>query len=236
MAKKTMKQGTKRGTRQAAKGRRAAQPKPGLLAVQLTKIAREFHGRGWALGTSGNYSAVLNANPLRLLITSSGLDKSALTERDFLEIDGAGNILAGKGKPSAETFLHLAVAGKREVGCILHTHSVWSTLLSERFASQGELYISGYEMLKGLQGVRTHEHRERIPIFANAQEIPALANKISNGLGRENQTHGFLLSGHGLYTWGVDVAQARRHVEIFEFLLEVIGRREFGGAPVTEKQ
>ena len=84
MAKMRMKQGTKRETRQAAKGRRAAQPEPGLLAAQLTKIAREFHGRGWALGTSGNYSAVLNANPLRLLITSSGLDKSVLTERDFL--------------------------------------------------------------------------------------------------------------------------------------------------------
>jgi methylthioribulose-1-phosphate dehydratase len=199
-------------------------------------MAREFHGRGWALGTSGNYSAVLDAKPLRLLITSSGLDKSALTERNFLEIDSLGKVLAGTGKPSAETLLHLAVARKPKVGCVLHTHSVWSTLLSQRFGSQGGLYITGYEMLKGLEGVRTHEHREWIPILPNAQEIPALAAKVEEVLDREKDAHGFLLGGHGLYTWGVDVAQARRHVEIFEFLLEVVGRREFGGAPVLEAQ
>lgn len=221
-----------RKIKREAKGSAASRQR--ALASRLAEIAREFHGRDWALGTSGNYSAVLDEKPLRLLITSSGLDKSKLTESDFLEIDGAGKVLAGKGKPSAETFLHLAVARKRKVGCILHTHSVWSTLLSERFASQGGLYITGYEMLKGLEGVGTHEHREWIPILANAQEIPALAAKVEEVLDRENDGHGFLLGGHGLYTWGVDVAQARRHVEIFEFLLEVVGRREFGGAPVLE--
>jgi methylthioribulose-1-phosphate dehydratase len=108
-------------------------------------------------------------------------------------------------------------------------------LLSERFAGQGGgLAISGYEMLKGLEGVKTHEHREWIPIFANAQDVRALAEKVSDELKRESEAHGFLLSGHGLYTWGVDVAQARRHVEIFEFLFEVLGRQEF--APVAQHQ
>jgi methylthioribulose-1-phosphate dehydratase len=226
----------KRRTKQAPLGRPTKQQVSGPLATQLARIAREFHTRGWALGTSGNYSAVLGMDPLLLLITSSGLDKSALNERDFLEIDVSGTVLKGTAKPSAETFLHLAVAGKRQVGCILHTHSVWSTLLSERFASQGGLYISGYEMLKGLEGVKTHEHREWIPIYRNAQDIPALAERVSQELEREKETHGFLLSGHGLYTWGVDVAEARRHVEIFEFLLEVVGRREFGAPWALDKR
>jgi len=204
---------------------------PRALASSLAKIGREFHGRGWALGTSGNYSAVLQREPPHLLITSSGLDKSALKERDFLEVDGNGNLISGKGKPSAETFLHLAVARLKHAGCILHTHSVWSTLLSERCAEKEGLAITGYEMLKGLEGVRTHEHREWIPIFENAQDIRVLADEVISRLQRETQAHGFLLSGHGLYTWGEDVAQARRHVEIFEFLFEVVGRREFGGAP-----
>ncbi len=203
------------------------------LALSLAKIGREFHARGWALGTSGNYSAVLQREPLRLFITSSGLDKSALTERDFLEIDGSGKVLAGNGKPSAETFLHLTVAGLKHAECVLHTHSVWSTLLSERYAEKDGLAIGGYEMLKGLEGVKTHEHREWIPIFENAQDIVGLAEKVKSQLQGESGAHGFLLSGHGLYTWGTDVAQARRHVEIFEFLLEIVGRREFGGAPAA---
>jgi ribulose-5-phosphate 4-epimerase/fuculose-1-phosphate aldolase len=36
--------------------------------------------------------------------------------------------------------------------------------------------------------------------------------------------HGFLLSGHGLYTWGRDLAEARRQIEIHEFLFEVVAR------------
>jgi methylthioribulose-1-phosphate dehydratase len=206
---------------------------PRALASSLSNIGREFHGRGWALGTSGNYSAVLRREPPQLLITSSGLDKSALNERDFLEVDGNGNVIAGKGKPSAETFLHLAVARLKHAGCILHTHSVWSTLLSERYAEKEGLAITGYEMLKGLEGVRTHEHREWIPILENAQNIRVLAEKVTSRLQHETAAHGFLLNGHGLYTWGEDVAQARRHVEIFEFLFEVVGRREFGGAPTA---
>ena len=198
------------------------------VAARLAAMGHEFHSRGWALGTSGNYSAALKLDPLRLLITSSGLDKSALAAKDFLEIDQHAKVLKGKGKPSAETFLHLAVVRARRAGCILHTHSAWSTLLSERHASKGGLAISGYEMLKGLEGVKTHEHREWVPIFANDQDISALAGKVEAELKRDLASHGFLLAGHGLYTWGEDLAQARRHIEIFEFLFEVIGRREFG--------
>ena len=206
----------------------APSPSRAALALKLAALGREFHSRRWALGTSGNYSAVLRRQPVRLLITSSGLDKSALRANDFLEIDQQARVVRGRGKPSAETFLHLAVVRARNAGCVLHTHSIWSTLLSERYAGQGGLAIAGYEMLKGLQGVKTHEHREWIPIFANDQDIPALAGKVEAELCRDPASHGFLLGGHGLYTWGEELAQARRHVEILEFLFEVAGRREFG--------
>ncbi len=217
-------------------GRKGApRPSHANLAKELAKLGREFHKRGWALGTSGNYSVVLKRSPLRLLITSTGLDKSVLTDDDFIEIDSEGRVLAGKARPSAETFLHLAIARVKSVRCILHTHSVWGTVLSEKHNAEGGLAITGYEMLKGLEGVRTHEHREWIPIFENTQDISSLAERVAALLEREGDAHGFLLSGHGLYTWGEDVAQAHRHVEIFEFLLEIVGRREFGGAPGAEK-
>jgi methylthioribulose-1-phosphate dehydratase len=197
-------------------------------AALLAGLGREYHARGWALGTSGNYSAVVRKDPLRLLITSSGLDKSRLTAGSFLEIDGEGRVVAGRGRPSAETMLHLAVARACGAGAVLHTHSVWNTLVSERHQQEGGVAISGYEMLKGLEGVKTHRHREWLPIFENDQDIPALARKVTAALERQSGIHGFLLGGHGLYTWGVDLAQARRHVEIFEFLLELSGRRAFG--------
>jgi len=198
------------------------------LANALAQAGRAFYARGWALGTSGNFSAVLRRQPLRLLITPSGLDKATLNAQHFLEIDGDCNVLRGSRKSSAEALLHLAVARVRGAGAILHTHSVWSTLLSDLHAAEGGLGISGYEMLKGLEGVKTHEHREWLPIVENSQDIPALAASVETVLRSHADSHGFLLRAHGLYTWGEDVAQARRHVEILEFLLEVQGRRESG--------
>ena len=44
------------------------QTDPKKLAAELAETGRAFHARGWALGTSGNYSAVLKDKPLRLLI------------------------------------------------------------------------------------------------------------------------------------------------------------------------
>jgi methylthioribulose-1-phosphate dehydratase len=110
---------------------------------------------------------------------------------------------------------------------VLHTHSVWSTILSDVHFADGRLAIEGYEMLKGLTGIRTHEHREELAIFENTQDIAALAARLAEQVagGAPGLEHGFLLRRHGLYTWGRDLAEARRHVEILEFLFEVLGRR-----------
>jgi methylthioribulose-1-phosphate dehydratase len=84
-------------------------------------------------------------------------------------------------------------------------------------------------MLKGLSGVKTHDHRELLPIFENSQDLAALSAVVAERLANDPLPHGFLLRGHGLYTWGRDLAEARRHVEILEFLLEVAGRTEERG-------
>jgi methylthioribulose-1-phosphate dehydratase len=194
------------------------------LAELLTEAGRDFYRRGWVLGTSGNFSAVASLQPLLLAITPSGTDKGALSPGDFLEIDSNGDVVRGKGRPSDETRLHLAVVRLRGAGAVMHTHSVWSTLLSEVGARDGRLCIEGFEMLKGLAGVRSHEHCETIPVIENSQDMNALAQSLEEALEKYPQCHGVLLRRHGLYTWGRDLIEARRHVEILEFLLEVVGR------------
>jgi methylthioribulose-1-phosphate dehydratase len=199
------------------------------VAPILREIGRDFYARGWVLGTSGNFSAVLSPDPLRLVITASGVSKGAIRQSDLLTI-GPDAKIVGKatgraaGRPSAEAHLHVTVARIKRASAILHTHSVWSTMLSERQASRRGLAISGFEMLKGLEGVTTHQHSEWLPILENDQDIPRLARRLQGTLEEFPAAHGFLLRGHGLYTWGDGLAQARRHVEIFEFLLETVGR------------
>lgn len=176
------------------------------------------------MGTSGNFSAVVSRDPLRLTITSTGLDKGLLSPDQFVRVDESGTVQDGQGRPSAETALHLVLVRERRAGAVLHTHSVWSTILSELYAGQQGFWIEGYEMLKGLQGVTSHGHREWIPIVENDQDMPRLAGVVENILRSHAETHGFLLRNHGLYTWGENIAQAKRHLEILEFLFEVQGR------------
>ncbi len=211
------------------------------VAAELAALSRYFHGRGWALGTSGNFSAVLSRDPLRLGVTPSAVDKGELSAGQILQIGARAEVLTGgwsgsdggDGRPSAESLIHVEIARARGAGAILHTHSVWSTILSERHAAQGGLAIEGYEMLKGLEGVRTHEHREWIPIIDNAQDAELLSQRAGQALDAHPAAHAFLIRRHGLYTWGEDLRQAKRHVEILEFLLEAVGRArllEAGGA------
>jgi methylthioribulose-1-phosphate dehydratase len=195
------------------------------VAAQLADTARQFYARGWVLGTSGNFSAVLNRRPLRLAITTSGVDKGSISAADVVEIDGDGKVIAGLGRPSAEASIHLAIARARQTGAVLHTHSTWSTILSDAATGDG-LALEGYEMLKGLDGVGTHEHREWLPILDNTQDWAAAAPGIEAVLAEHPKAHGFLIRRHGLYTWGRDLAEARRHVEALEFLFEVMGRKE----------
>jgi methylthioribulose-1-phosphate dehydratase len=192
----------------------------------LCVTARWCADRGWVPATSGNFS-VRSGNSV--FITSTGLDKGTLTTADLLEIDLDGNVLGGCGRPSAETGLHTVIYSERtHARAILHVHSIWNTLLSGKFASSGCMVLRGYELLKGLAGVSTHEHTERVPIIENTQEYASLAGHLGNVLRENPAAHGVLLSRHGLYTWGESVAEARRHLEALEFLFEVEGRQLFG--------
>lgn len=194
----------------------------------VASIARSFHVRGWLLGTSGNLSAVVKRSPLELAMTASGVDKGELNTGQILLVDEHARVVGHPSqqlKPSDESLLHLKIVKARGAGAVFHTHSVWNTVISDLYASDGGLTIEGYEMLKGLAGVNTHEHREWLPIIENSQDMPALAETVGRVLEEHQDAHGFLLRRHGLYSWGKDVPQAKRHIEILEFLLETLGRR-----------
>jgi methylthioribulose-1-phosphate dehydratase len=209
----------------------------------LVSVARVFYARGWLMGTSGNLSAVVEREPLRLAITASGVDKGELKPEQVLLVNDEVQVLKGtrtqpgfmsepraksrsasKNKPSDESLLHVRIVKERGAGAVLHTHSIWNTVYSDLYANEGGVRIEGYEMLKGLAGVRTHDHSEWLPIVDNSQDMPALARTISKTLKEHKSAHGFLIRRHGLYTWGDDLTQAKRHVEILEFLLETMGR------------
>jgi methylthioribulose-1-phosphate dehydratase len=196
--------------------------RPPTPAEELAETGRDFYGRGWVLGAGGNFSVLLARKPMRLYITSAGNEKSTLDDTNFLEIDDDAEILQGFGTPSDETLLHLTIYRLRpRARCILYSHSVSGTVLADRYFTDGSVAVRGYEVLKGLEGVDSHEHLETIPIVENSQDLVALSHVVENVLIEQPDIRAILIRRNGLYTWGTSVDEARRNVEIFEFLFDI---------------
>ncbi len=173
-----------------------------VYADQLAVIARWAHGKGWAPATSTNYSVRLpdQAAPALCVITSSGVDKEWICADQMLAVDSAGEpVGASSLKPSAETLLHTMLYRTVEAGAVLHTHSLAAAVLSRVAGKHRRLVFSGWEILKGLNGVETHDAKVVLPVFPNSQDVRALAASIEPCLRQERPLYGFLLEGHGLY-------------------------------------
>ncbi|EKU24466.1 methylthioribulose 1-phosphate dehydratase [Xanthomonas graminis] len=187
------------------------------LAQLLIGNIRELAAAGWTPATSSNFSHRLDA--AHAAITVSGRDKGRLVEADIMVVDFDGKAVGSDHRPSAETLLHTQLYRRfPEVGCVLHTHSPVQTIASRLYAGAGHVRLEGYELLKALHGNQTHETAVELPVFANTQDMTVLAAQVDALLDRA-PLWGYLIDGHGLYAWGRDMAEARRHLEAIEFLL-----------------
>ena len=187
------------------------------LAGELIVNVREIALAGWTPATSSNFSRRLDDR--HAAITVSGRDKGRLVEDDIMVVDFDGNAVGRDHRPSAETLLHTQLYRRfPEIGCVLHTHSQAQTVASRLFAGAGVVRLEGYELLKAFDGNTTHEAEIDLPVLPNTQDMPALAAQV-DALLDARRLWGYLIDGHGLYTWGRDMAEARRHLDAFEFLL-----------------
>lgn len=188
------------------------------LAGEIIVNVRELAALGWTPATSSNFSRRLDER--HAAITVSGRDKGRLNEADIMVVDFDGNAVGSDHRPSAETLLHTQLYARfPEVGCILHTHSRNQTVASRLFAGAGHVRLEGYELLKAFRGNETHETAIDVPVLPNNQHMPTLAAQV-DALLDAGPMWGYLIDGHGLYAWGRDMAEARRHLEAFEFLFD----------------
>ena len=196
-------------------------------ADEIIVNVRELAERGWTPATSSNFSRRMDAD--FVAITVSGRDKGRLVPDDIMVVDLDGRPVATSQKSSAETLLHTQLYKRfADVGCVLHTHSVNQTVASRLYGRDGAIRLSGYELLKAFHGNSTHEMAIDLPVLPNTQDMPALAAQVESLLDA-GPLWGYLIDGHGLYAWGRDMPEARRHLEAFEFLLACeLELRRFG--------
>ena len=182
----------------------------------LMNAGHILYAQGMVPATSGNFSARIT--PDRYAITVSGTHKGHLTTAAIMQIDAEGRSLDGR-RPSAETGLHLQLYRRfPDAHVVLHHHSLYATLISQ--GATDKLEFEDYELLKAFPDIDTHAARLEVPVFANDQDILRLAKKVEEYMRVNPHVHGYLISGHGLYTWGDSMETALKYVEAFEFLFK----------------
>ena len=187
------------------------------LAGEIITNVRELAHAGWTPATSSNFSRRLDDR--HAAITVSGRDKGRLTEADIMVVNMANDPVATHHRPSAEAALHTHLYRRfPDVGAVLHTHSPTQTIAGLLYADQGRVRLRGYELFKALRGHTTHEAELDLPVVPNSQDMDTLTASVDAVLTQPN-TWGYLIAGHGLYAWGRDIAEARRHLDAFEFML-----------------
>ncbi len=192
-----------------------------IEALELLEAIHFFNSKGWSPATSTNYS-IQSSNPDEIIISRSGVDKSKFVLSDFIAINSAGKVLSPYDslgvRSSAETEIHIALYQHfPDARCVLHTHSVLGTVLSQSLLHEKKITFQGLEILKGLEGNLTHDLSVSVPIVPNSQDMKDILKAMEGQFGG---IHAFLIAGHGLYTWGKSIAAAKRHIETLEFLFE----------------
>jgi methylthioribulose-1-phosphate dehydratase len=186
-------------------------------AAEIIANTRELAALGWTPATSSNFS--LRLDEQHAVITVSGRDKGKLTPADLMVVDFCGKPVATTHRPSAETLLHTQLYRRSpEIGCVLHTHSLVQTVASRLYGGAGHVRFEDYELIKAFRGQDTHATSMDVPVLPNNQHMPTLAAQVDVLLD-DGPLWGYLINGHGLYAWGSDMAEARRHLDAFEFLL-----------------
>lgn len=186
---------------------------------QLDEAKLSFAKRDWFPGTSGNLSIKLTDDPLTFAVTASGKDKTKLSDDDYLVVDGDSvPIEPTHLKPSAETLVHATVYKNiKQAGACFHVHTVANNLISDLYFSKRVFSIQGQELIKGL-GIWEENATVSIPIVENYADIPKLAAEIGKVITPD--VPGVLIRNHGIYAWGGNGFEAKRHLEAFEFLFE----------------
>lgn len=194
---------------------------------ELSAIKADFASRGWFAGTSGNLSmrvGPFDPDQFSFAITASGKDKSKSTPEDFLFVDQNGKPVETTSlKPSAETVIHCEIYRLTGCGAIFHTHTVFNNLVSELFWGRRSVPVEGVELIKGFN-IWDEDAVINIPILSNFADVPRIVPEISERM--ESRIPGILLRKHGIYAWGRDAFEAKRHLEAFEFLFEYVYRWE----------
>ena len=197
----------------------------------LAAIAMDFFKRGWMAGTAGNLSARSNQHTDSFWVTSSGLPKGQLDNHDFILMNLKSGDVSQRfhddAKPSAETSIHSAIyALFPDARACFHIHSIDACIATDQIAAdQEQILLPPLEMIKGLD-IWQQDPEVSLALFDNLLDVKNIAAQIhSRFQANPPQIPALMIRNHGVTVWGTSLQQAYNRVEIIEFIMSYMARR-----------
>lgn len=202
------------------------------LKREMVETVRHYNAKGWSPATSTNYSFKTSDQLDSFWVSKSGVEKSAIVQEDFIEVNLQSEPLQPGNKPSAETAIHALIYQYfPQARVILHSHGAHPVVAS--LQQNNSLVVTGLELQKGFEGQTTHENKLCIPVFENSQDMHVFCAEVIKRIS-EIEQHCFLIRGHGSYAWGSNFFSAKRHLETLDYLCEIqLKRKDYGSTEVS---
>jgi L-fuculose-phosphate aldolase len=191
------------------------------LREQLCEYGRRAVELGLVIGTSGNLS--VRHNDL-VAVTPSGVALDRLTPEMCPLVDIEGYLVEGELQPSSETPMHLAIYETTDAQAVVHTHSVFGTVVATTMTELPPVHYNAL-LLGGVVKVAEYATYGTPELAANVRA--ALAGRRAA-----------LMANHGGVTIGATMEQAFEATRLLEWLCEVYVRGLSVGKPaiLTEEQ
>ena len=190
----------------------------------ICELCRQFYDQGWVSGTGGGISI---REGDRVYMAPSGVQKERLQPEDLFVLDAEGSVIeAPGGSLSACAPLFFNAFRIRDAGAVMHSHSI-NTLLAT-LISGDEFRVTHLEMMKGITGHGYHDEVV-VPIIENTAHEHDLADSMAEAIEAYPKSYAVLVRRHGLYVWGKDWMEAKRHAECYDYLFEAaVKMRQLG--------
>lgn len=202
---------------------------PRELVCELNRLCYQ---QGWSPGPAGGVSLRRNNH---IYMAPAGASRARLRPGDIYTFNLAGQVIESPEhegwEPSQTVPLVLEIMRLREVGAVIHSHSVPAVLAT--VTSEVEFHICHQEMIKGIRDHHFHEEL-RVPIIENHEQESALHERLSGTIQAYKRTFGVLVRRHGLYCWGRDWEEALHHAETYEYLFRLSAEMRRAGLDPTE--
>ncbi|MEV1168194.1 class II aldolase/adducin family protein [Nonomuraea sp. NPDC049784] len=191
------------------------------LREQLCDYGRRAVELGLVIGTSGNLS--VREGEL-VAVTPSGVALDRLTPEMCPVVDVEGHLVEGELQPSSETPMHLAVYQTTDAQAIVHTHSVFGTVVATTMTELPPVHYNAL-LLGGTV---------RVAAYAT-YGTPELAANVRAAMEGKRAA---LMANHGGVTIGATLEEAFESTRLLEWLCEVYVRGLSVGKPaiLTDEQ